>query len=116
MTHSWVGRGPHSWVESGTHVWAPIGGDDLRGEELEVCAFAWMKLCPIEADGRFVMRAADDLSLGASQGGDSDSGNLKHAPLDSSEACRDLEESRSDSMQRSVGECSLRLCISGASR
>ena len=68
----WVGRGPHSWVESGTHVWTPIGGDDLRGEELEVCALGWLKLCPIEAYGRFVVRAYEGLSLRVSQGGDSD--------------------------------------------
>ena len=72
MTHAWVGRGPHSWVGGGTHVWVPIEGDDLRGGEQEAYAFGWLKLCALEVDGRFVMRAHDALSLGASQGGDSD--------------------------------------------
>ena len=72
MTHAWVGREPHSWVGSGPHVWVPIEEDDLRGEELEVCSFAWLKLCPLVADGRFVMCAHDALNLGVSQGGDSD--------------------------------------------
>ena len=61
MTHAWVGRGPHSWVGSGPHVWVPSEEDDLGGEEEEVCAFGWLKLCPIEADGRFVMRAHEGL-------------------------------------------------------
>lgn len=72
MTHAWVSRGPHSWVGCGPHAWVPIEEGDLGEEEEEVYAFGWLKLCPLEADGRFVMRAADDLSLGASQGGDSD--------------------------------------------
>ena len=71
-THTWVGRGPHSWVGGGTHVWVSIEGDDLRGGEQEACAFGWLKLFALEADERFVMRAHDALSLGASQGGDSD--------------------------------------------
>ena len=50
----------------------PSEEDDLGVEEEEVCAFGWLKLCPIEADGRFVMRAHEGLSLRASQGGDSD--------------------------------------------
>ena len=50
----------------------PSEEDDLRGEEQELCASGWLKLCPLEADGRFVMRVHDALSLGASQGGDSD--------------------------------------------
>ena len=72
MTHAWVGREPHSWVGGGTHVWVPREEDDLRGEEKELCALGWLKLCPLVADGCFVMRAYDALSLGASQGGDSD--------------------------------------------
>lgn len=40
-----------------------IGVDDLRGEEQELCALGWLKLCPLEADGNFVMCVADDLSL-----------------------------------------------------
>ena len=72
MTHAWVGRGPHSWVGSGPHAWVPIEEGDLGEEEEEVYAFAWLKLCPLEADGRFVMRAHEGLSLRASQGGDSD--------------------------------------------
>ena len=72
MTHAWVGRGPHSWVGSGPHAWVPIEEGDLGEEEEEVYAFGWLKLCPLEADERFVMRAHDALSLGASQGGDSD--------------------------------------------
>ena len=40
-----------------------IGVDDLRGGEQELCALGWLKLCPLEADGNFVMCAADDLSL-----------------------------------------------------
>lgn len=72
MTHAWVGRGPHSWVGSGAHAWVSIGVDDLRREEEEVCALGWLKLCPLVADRRFVIRAHDALSLRASQGGDSD--------------------------------------------
>lgn len=58
----------HAWVGSGPHVWVPCEEDDLRGEGHELCALGWLKSCPIEADGRFVMRA----HLRASQGGDSD--------------------------------------------
>lgn len=72
MTHAWVGREPHSWVGSGPHAWVPIEEGDLGEEEEEVCAFGWLKLCPLEADGCFVMRAHDSLSQRASQGGDSD--------------------------------------------
>ena len=50
----------------------PSEEEDLRGEEQEVCALGWLKLCPLEADGRFMIPAHDALSLGASQGGDSD--------------------------------------------
>ena len=50
----------------------PSEVDNLGGEEEEVCALGWPKLCPLEADGRFVMRAHEGLSLRASQGGDSD--------------------------------------------
>ena len=50
----------------------PSEEDDLRGEEYKLCALGWLKLCPIEADGRFVMRAHEGLSLRDSQGGDSD--------------------------------------------
>ena len=57
---------------SGPHVWGPSEEDDLRGEEHELCALGWLKLCPIEAYGRFVVRAYEGLSLRASQGGDSD--------------------------------------------
>ena len=71
-THAWVGRGPHSWVGSGPHVWVPSEEDDLGGEEEEVCALGCLKLCPLDADGRFVMRAHEGFSLRASQGGDSD--------------------------------------------
>ena len=49
-----------------------LRGDDLRGEEQELCAFGWLRLCALEADGDFMMPAHDSLSLGASQGGDSD--------------------------------------------
>ena len=45
---------------------------NLGEEEEEVCAFGWLKLCSLEADGRFVMRAHEGLSLRASQGDDSD--------------------------------------------
>ena len=72
MPHAWVGRGPHSWVGSGPHEWVPSEGDDLRGGEQEAYAFGWLKLCALEADGRFEMCAHDGLSLRASQGGDSD--------------------------------------------
>jgi len=72
VTHAWVGRGPHSWVGSGPHVWVPSEEDDLGGEEEEVCALGCLKLCPLDADGRFVMRAHEGFSLRASQGGDSD--------------------------------------------
>ena len=72
MTHAWVGRGPHSWVGSGPHVWVPNEEVDLRGEEQEVCALGWLRLCSSEADVNFVMRAHDSLSQRASQGGDSD--------------------------------------------
>ena len=72
MTHAWVGRGPHSRVGSGPHVWVPSEEDDLGGEEEEVCALGCLKLCPLDADGRFVMRAHEGFSLRASQGGDSD--------------------------------------------
>ena len=68
MTHAWVGRGPHSWVGCGPHAWVPIEEGDLGEEEEEGYALGWPKLCPLEADGRFVMRA----HLRASQGGDSD--------------------------------------------
>lgn len=72
MTHAWVGRGPHSRVGSGPHVWVSSEEDDLGGEEEEVCALGCLKLCPLDADGRFVMRAHEGFSLRASQGGDSD--------------------------------------------
>lgn len=72
MTHAWVGRGPHLRVGSGPHVWVPSEEDDLGGEEVEVCALGCLKLCPLDADGRFVMRAHEGFSLRASQGGDSD--------------------------------------------
>ena len=50
----------------------PSEEDDLGGEEEEVCALGCLKLCPLDADGRFVMRAHEGFSLRASQGGDSD--------------------------------------------
>ncbi|ERJ69597.1 hypothetical protein HMPREF1556_02012 [Porphyromonas sp. oral taxon 278 str. W7784] len=40
----------------------PSEEDDLRGEEQEVCALGWLKLCPLEAYRRFVMRAHEGLS------------------------------------------------------
>ena len=55
---------PHSWGGSGPHVWVPSEEDDLGGEEEEVCALGWPKLCPLEADGRFVMRAHEALAKG----------------------------------------------------
>lgn len=50
----------------------PSEEDDLGGEEEGVCALGYLKLCPLDADGRFVMRAHEGFSLRASQGGDSD--------------------------------------------
>ena len=58
--------------EEGPMYGCLLRGDNLRGGEPEACALGWLKLCPLEVDGRFVMRAHDALNLGASQGGDSD--------------------------------------------